>query len=195
MNRKSWLSILITALVGVLLIVFYNQGQILTWVVTLFGVCLIIPAAYNLYSTLRVRKQLQLEEKTGSDGRRMPAASVSAAIVASVAGIALGIWMLLTPDFFVGLIVYVFGALLLVYGVYELIWAAWMARPFRMPVYFYLVPILMIIGGIVILCTTIRTMNQVMMLLTGILLLASAINSTLEYVAMHPAKRRDQTGV
>ena len=54
MNRKSWLSILITALVGVLLIVFYNQGQILTWVVTLFGVCLIIPAAYNLYSTLRV---------------------------------------------------------------------------------------------------------------------------------------------
>lgn len=72
MNRKSWLSILITALVGVLLIVFYNQGQILTWVVTLFGVCLIIPAAYNLYSTLRVRKQLQLEEKTGSDGRRMP---------------------------------------------------------------------------------------------------------------------------
>lgn len=195
MNRKSWLSILITALVGVLLIVFYNQGQILTWVVTLFGVCLIIPVAYNLYSTLRVRKQLQLEEKTGSDGRRMPTASVSAAIVASVAGIALGIWMLLTPDFFVGLIVYVFGALLLVYGVYELIWAAWMARPFRMPVYFYLVPILMIIGGIVILCTTIRTMNQVMMLLTGILLLASAINSTLEYVAMHPAKRRDQTGV
>lgn len=94
-----------------------------------------------------------------------------------------------------GLIVYVFGALLLVYGVYELVWAAWMARPFRMPVYFYLVPILMIIGGIVILCTTIRTMNQVMMLLTGILLLASAINSTLEYVAMHPAKRRDQTGV
>ena len=144
---------------------------------------------------MRVRKQLQLEEKTGSDGRRMPTASVSAAIVASVAGIALGIWMLLTPDFFVGLIVYVFGALLLVYGVYELIWAAWMARPFRMPVYFYLVPILMIIGGIVILCTTIRTMNQVMMLLTGILLLASAINSTLEYVAMHPAKRRDQTGV
>lgn len=195
MNGKSWLTILITALVGVLLIVFYNRGEILTWLVTLLGVCLIIPAAYNLFTTLRLRKQLQLEENSGSDAGRMPAGSVTASIVASVAGIALGVWMLLTPDFFVGLIVYVFGALLLVYGVYELVWAAWMAKPFRMPVFYYLVPILMIVGGIVILCTSIRTMNQVMMLLTGILLLASAINSTLEYVAMHPAKRRDQTGV
>lgn len=195
MNGKSWLTILITALVGVLLIVFYNRGEILTWVVTLLGVCLIIPAAYNLFTTLRLRKQLQLAENSGSDAGRMPAGSVTASIVASVAGIALGVWMLLTPDFFVGLIVYVFGALLLVYGVYELVWAAWMAKPFRMPVFYYLVPILMIVGGIVILCTSIRTMNQVMMLLTGILLLASAINSTLEYVAMHPAKRRDQTGV
>ncbi len=195
MNGKSWLTILITALVGVLLIVFYDRGEILTWVVTLFGICLIVPGGYNLFTTLRLRKQLQLVENTGSSGRRMPAGSVSASIVASVAGIALGVWMLLTPDFFVGLIVYVFGALLLVYGVYELVWAAWMAKPFRMPVYYYLVPILMIVGGIVILCTSIRTMNQVMMLLTGILLLASAVNSTLEYVAMHPAKRRDQTGV
>lgn len=193
MNGKSWLTILITALVGVLLILFYDHGEILSWVVTLFGVCLIVPAVYNLITTLRVRNRLRLESHQDARVRALPAGSVSASMVASVAGIALGVWMLLTPDFFVGLIVYVFGALLMIYGVYELIWAAWLARPFKMPVYYYLVPILMIVGGIVILCTSIRTMNQVMMLLTGILLLASAVNSTLEEVAMHPAKRRDQT--
>lgn len=195
MNTKSWLTILVTAIVGVLLIVFYDHGEILSWVVTLFGVCLIIPAVYNLISTLRVRKRLRLESQTHTNTRPLPAGAVSASMVASVAGIALGVWMLLTPDFFVGLIVYVFGALLIVYGIYELVWVAWMAKPFRMPFYYYLVPILMIVGGIVILCTSIRTMNQIMMLLTGILLLASALNSALEIVSMHPAKRRDQTGV
>lgn len=195
MYKKSWLSVLITALVGILLIIFYRRGEILSWVVMLFGACLVIPGLYNLFTTVRMRNKLKQLESSTAGSRNLPAGSLTASIVASVAGIALGVWMLLTPDFFVGLIVYVFGALLLLYGVYELVFAAWLSRPYRLPYYFYLMPILMIVGGIVILCTTIRTMNQVMMLLTGILLLASVVNSTLEYMSMHPATRRDRNDV
>ena len=184
MNGKSWLSIVATAIAGVLLIVFFNHGEILSWIVVVFGVCLIVPAVYNIVLAMRSPKPTDsgVEERGGSRG---------ATIVASLAAIALGIWMLCSPGFFVGLIVYLFGAGLLIYGIYEMVWAGWLARPFRMPLIFYLVPFLMIVGGVVILCTSVRTMNNVMMLITGILLLCIAINSMLEYVAMHPVKTKE----
>ncbi|MDE7026031.1 MAG: DUF308 domain-containing protein [Paramuribaculum sp.] len=195
MNGKSWLSILVTAIVGVLLIVFHNRGEILSWVVVLFGVCLVLPAMYNLFAAFRMSRQLRLAQHSGYAVRRMPTGSMMAAVLANVACIALGVWMLVSPGFFAGFIVYLFGSLLLFYGIYELVWAIWMSKPFRVPFYYYFVPALMMAGGIVILFTSVRTMNNVMMLVTGIMLVASSVNSAMELVSMHPAKLRGQTGV
>ncbi len=194
MNGKNWLSILATALAGVLLIIFYKRGDVLVWIVMLLGAGLVVPGLYNLYVSARMRKKLEFAD-AATRTRSVPAGSAAASIVASVAGIALGIWLLSDPAFFVKFSVYLFSGLLVVYGIYELVYVIWLSRPFRLPFYFCFVPVLMIVGGIAVLCTSICIMNHNMILLTGILLLASAVNSALEYMAMSPVRHRGQTGV
>ncbi len=99
--------------------------------------------------------------------------------------------MVVEPGFFVGLIAYLFAAVLILYGIYEIVLMAWLSKPFAMPFGFYIIPVVLIAAGVVILCTTVRTMNAVVVLLTGILLVCAALNWALQRMLVtSPSKRR-----
>ena len=60
-----------------------------------------------------------------------------------------------------------------------------------MPFGFYIIPVVLIGAGVVILCTTVRTMNSVVVLLTGILLVSAALNWALQRMLVtSPSRRR-----
>ena len=193
MNNRasSWLTIVITAAVGILFIIWHARLDLLSWIVVAMGILLILPGAYNIITSFT--KSAPTADGSTSRAVERRGSAVSSTI-ASDCTVALGIWMLIQPDFFVELLAYLFAVLLIVYGIYQILVVAYFSRPYAMPWFFYIVPAILVATGVVILCTSVHTMNSVVVLLTGILLLLSAINWALENMTLYPVRMRDQTG-
>lgn len=180
-KSNNWLTTLIVFVVGVLLIVWHQRADVLSWIVMAVGLMLVIPGIYSLISAM-VRK---------NDSEQMAHSASTSSILASVGALALGIWMTVNPSFFVGLLAYIFGALLVLYGIFHIVTIGFFSKPFVMPGWLYVIPALMIVAGVVILCTSVRTINSVVVLITGITLVASAVNSLCELVATNPARIKE----
>ncbi len=174
-NSTSWLTILITAAVGILLIIFHNQVNLLQWIILAMGIAVAVPSFYNLLASF------------GNNHRDTNGNIRISSIVASIGALALGIWMIINPTFFVGLLAYLFAAIMIIYGIIQLVVLNYASRPARLPFGFYVIPLLVIIAGVVILCTSVHTMNAVVVLITGIMLVLSAINWALPCATVRPA--------
>ena len=180
-SGSNWLTILVVFIAGVLLIAWHSRIDILQWVVILVGITLIVPALYSFIIALG-RKRRGEGKETGRTAR-------TSTLWAAVAAIALGVWMVVGPSFFAGLLAYIFGAILVLYGIYHIVMMSYWLKPLVFPFWFYVIPVLMIGAGIVILASSVREMNSVVVLITGIALVASAVNSVLEYTASYSAAR------
>lgn len=181
-NKGShWLTILVVFIAGILLIAWHSRIDILQWVVILVGLTLVIPALYSFI--------IALGRKRRGEGETTARTARTSTLWSSIAAIALGLWMVINPSFFAGLLAYIFGAVLVLYGIYHIVLMAYWLKPMVFPFWFYIVPVLMIGAGIVLLTTTVRDMNSAVVLITGIALVASAVNSMLEYSASYSAAR------
>lgn len=184
----NWLTVLMMFVAGVLLIIWHGRLDVLSWVVMAVGVMLIVPGVYDFVKGLR---------RGASQGDSQAVVKSSAVgnaptIVVSVAAVALGLWMLINPSFFVGVLAYAFGALLIFIGIYHVVNIAYWTRDLRLPGFLYVVPALLIVTGLVILFSSIRTLQSVVVLIMGISLVASAVNSLLEYTtATVPVRRQE----
>lgn len=174
-NGTSWLTILLTAAVGVLLIIFHGKLDLLNWIILAMGVVIAIPCFYNMIASF------------GKSRRDSKGNVIVSNVVASVAGVALGLWMIINPAFFVGMMAYLFAVIMIVYGIGQIVLVGYMSRPYRLPFWFYIIPVILIVAGVVILCTSVHTMNSVVVLLTGIMLVLSAVNWALQFATTHPA--------
>lgn len=176
-------------MVGVLFLVWHNEVNLFNWLVRALGVMLMVPGIYLLRSALKPNKQ-----SDQSGGRRVLSVNnrpASAALtVVSLVTVILGLWMLVAPTFFVGLVAYLFATALLVYGVYQIVTVAYFCRPVIMPWYYYVVPSITVVAGIVIFVTPVRTMNTIVTLLTGLMLIFAAVNWTIQRLAIHSIIRR-----
>ena len=107
MNNRasSWLTIVITAAVGILFIIWHARLDLLSWIVVAMGILLILPGAYNIITSFT--KSAPTADGSTSRAVERRGSAVSSTI-ASVCTVALGIWMLIQPDFFVELLAYLF---------------------------------------------------------------------------------------
>ncbi len=71
--------------------------------------------------------------------------------VVGVAAVALGLWLLLSPAFFLSLLMMILGLLLLVIGFYQLITLFSAQGRVRVPFFMYVVPLLLLVAGVVVL--------------------------------------------
>ena len=185
-SANNWLTILTVMAVGIVLIAYHTHLDLLNWLVLAVGIALVVPALYSVIVTLSNRSKYKEMADEGVPVRE----AARSTLWASAGAIALGIWMIVNPALFVGLIAYFFGAILVLYGIFHIVMIAMAARNFAIPGWFYVIPVLMIIGGGVILCTDVRTMNSIVVLITGIALVASAVNSVLEFTGTRDSNRR-----
>ena len=160
---------------GILLIIFNDQNLVSTLIVIL-GAVLMLPCVASLISLL-VRRA-----KEAKDGVATSKALFASGVISSMCGVALGAWMIVSPGSLVGIMVYVFAVLLIVAGLYQIIMLAVGHRPIKFPLWMYLMPTLMTAAGIVILATDVKTIESVVVLITGISLVAFAINRLVEMV-------------
>ena len=183
MRSNNWLTAVIVLTVGILLVVWHNRIDVLNWIVVIVGLGLVVPGLYSLISAFARAGSKSAKKDEYSAGR--------STIIASLGALALGVWMIVSPGFFVELLAYMFGAILIVYGVFHIVFLSVCSRPYIMPGWYYIIPVLMIGAGVVILATSVRTMNSVVVLISGIALIASAFNTMLEIAGTHPARLKD----
>lgn len=176
-NKTSLLTAVLMAGIGIALIVLHNRVDILSWISVLIGIMFIIPSLFSLGITFF--------------GHREPEKSVSVStVIASLGGLGLGIAMCVASGTFAGIFVYVFAGILIVAGIYHIVFITWLAKPYVLPGWFYVIPVLLIIAGVVILFTSVRTLNDVAVLITGIAFILSAVNSIIELVATRPQQKQ-----
>ena len=170
MKGKSYITTYLSALViGILLLLFHDREALYNTVVLVTGVLILIPSLVLLIAEL-VRKHPQ-DKETGY------AATLKwTSIVASVAGIAFGIWMISNPAFFVHAIIYTLGAILILVGIIQIASIYMAARPLRPALGWFIVPLLTLLAGVVIIVLGPDKVAAAAGLLTGIMLVVYAAN-------------------
>ena len=200
MNNKfsSWLITAIIAAVGVLLIVWHKETDLFSWLIRALGIILAAPATYVLLSVLsalrhnRLKATAQISDaETGHTEMKLNSRTVAwSLIIVAVATIILGFWMLVNPDFFVGLVSYLFAIAIIIIGILQLVDVAYLTRPVVLPVYFYIMPSLLIIAGVVIIFTNVKTINDVVTLVTGIMLVLYSVNRVAQQIVYYNESRK-----
>lgn len=165
---KSKVSLLVNSvllIIGLSLIFLNSRERVLETIIMLFGVTFIVPACISLISVL-VNRQ----------GGMLPVVSV----IASAGAIALGIALMAIPEFFVGIVVYIFAASLIVVGIIDL-WNLLASRKeVKFGAGFFVIPVLLLMSGIIMLTLDVKTIESVAVLIVGIALVAFYINSLAE---------------
>lgn len=173
-GRTDLFTSLIVGIAGIAMIVLHNRLDIMAWIVIMIGVMFIIPGVFCV-----LMGALSKERKS------------TTSVLAGIGAVALGVIMCAMPEPFAGLMVTIFGVLLIIIGGYHLCFVAWLSRPFVLPFYYYIIPILLIVAGVIIMFTSVRTINNIVLLVTGIAFVCSALSSLMEWIATHPSHRND----
>lgn len=170
MNSKgNILTSTLLLVVGVALIALYNKVDLFAWIVIAIGILFIVPSLYNLILLIVSKRENMKMTRTPG-------------VISSVGGLCLGICMLLEPNIFAGILVYLFASLLVVGGISQIALIAYGTAPLKAPMWMYIVPAITAIAGVVMLCTSIKDIQSVAVLITGIAFVITAINSLLVYV-------------
>lgn len=152
---------IIALIVGIVLI--FMKGAAISAVVMVVGVFFLLAAIINLI--LSFRKET---------------ASPFISVLTAIGAIALGLWLLFDPAGFTSIIVYVFAALMILAGLYHIFLLAFGFKDVKFPFAFYILPILLALGGMVILIIGSERMINAIVLVTGISLIVYAVCNFLE---------------
>ena len=143
MKSRNYVITYLSALaIGILLLIFHQQSAIYQTIVIVIGALIAVPSLVLLL-TMLLRRKPEVST-TGTSAVRV------ASEVASAAGIAFGIWMMCSPQFFVTAIIYTLGAILILVGVAQMTYVYEAARPLRPAIGWFIVPVLTLLAGGVI---------------------------------------------
>ncbi len=169
MKSKNYLITYISALaIGILLLIYHQQESLYQTIVIAIGALIALPSLVLLL-TMLFRKKPEVSTAGTS-------AVTIASEVAAAAGLAFGIWMMCSPQFFITAIIYTLGAILILVGVAQITYIYEAAKPFRPAAGWYIVPLLTLIAGIVIILLGPAKVSSCAGLITGIVLVVYAAN-------------------
>ena len=164
-------------LVGILLIIFYTIPDVLQWVAVVIGTLFLLPSlAYLIAVALR-----KSAERTSSD---------MLGILPAVGGMCFGLIMIIKPHLFENVITLLLGVLMVVLGLFHIIYLLLSWRTLNVKGWYLLAPVLVLASGIVVLSIAgMRDNAALVALLTGVSLLLFNFTSIQEYMAERRLRR------
>lgn len=126
-----------TILVGILLVV--QRDVIMPVIVQCVGIAFILPGIIALVSLF-----------VGSPSKKQRTSLVMP-IITSVGSIALGVWLLSVPLFFVAIFMNLLGVLLLLLGIYQITMLLMSKKYCNVAIYLFFMPLLLVVLGIFVL--------------------------------------------
>lgn len=175
MDYKSNLwSAVFALIIGIAMIFFSNTA--LHTVVIAVGILFIAIAVFNF--------AFEFSRKRRNNG----GASMTAILSSAGAGV-LGILMVFTPSDMVNLMVYLFAAAIILLGCFQIINLAFAFKPITFPVWFFVLPALLVITGVVICIIGAQKVGEFMILITGIALIVYAVASFINIAGLLSFRR------
>lgn len=168
-------------LAGLLLIIFNNQPDLLDWVARIIGLMFMLPSIAYLM-TIAMRR---VPDKVNID---------LLGVLPAVGGLCFGIIMVAKPQLFGGVLSIFMGALLIVLGVFHIIYLLLSHKSLDIKGWYFLLPLVVAVFGLVILFVNgFRSSDSTVVLMTGIGLLLFNVTSLQEYFAERRARRNAPT--
>lgn len=172
--KGSLWSAILTLIVGIVMVSFSNIT--LRTVVLTVGLMFIATAVFNLAYEFSGKRAAH---RTTS----MPA------VLASVGAGVLGIVMVLMPIGMVNIIIYLFAAAIILLGLYEICALAFMYRPVTFPFWFFILPSLMVICGLVICVMGAEKVGELTVIVTGIALIVYSVSTFMNIIGLITYRR------
>lgn len=166
MKKPASLITYVAALVIGILLLSLHEINLLKSIVIAMGVLITVPSFLMFLSAFIGNKDL--------DGRKVYPAWYT--ILVAIAGLVLGIWMLVMPSFFMFAMVYALGVILILVGAAQIVFIKMAARPYGVNPWWYCIPILVVAGGFIICFLGPQGVNTWATLTTGILLIVYSAN-------------------
>ena len=158
MNRtfgQIFNSLVVLAL-GVALIAMHNEIRLMEYMVMLIGIAFIIPSVYSIIGTLYYRK------------KGLPAYYSTAGLVSAIGSLCIGVLLLSIPTFFIGFLTYLLAALMVLWGIAHIVALIRSNSTYRYSLWLYIMPTATTIAGVVILASSVKEIQSVVVLITGI---------------------------
>ncbi|MDE7380619.1 MAG: DUF308 domain-containing protein [Muribaculaceae bacterium] len=165
-NLTSLLSYIAGLAIGVLLLVFYAEASVLQGIVVALGILVALPSLIMIIRLLIPRKT--------SEGEKIPTPWYG--VIVAIVGLAFGLWLLIDPAFFVDITVYTLALVLILSGISGWMFVSQNSRPYGANIWWYCVPFLTILGGIILCILGAAAIGKIANLVTGILLVMYAVN-------------------
>ena len=126
------------ALIMGVLLVMWPEAAMIDLVIPV-GVVFLLPGLYGIFAYFASRSRAE-----DGSGRAFPIVALGSAL--------LGLWLIVMPAFFVGILMYVLGALLVLGGIGQLMnFISVRKLTGSVPAIFYVIPVLLLLAGILIL--------------------------------------------
>lgn len=187
MNSKtSVISNLIVLVAGILLCYVYNRENIPHSIVFISGITLIVPGLINLVLLFSHR----------DDDRHRPTAAMKVAgWISSVASVGLGVIMVVAPGLFTPILVYLFGAVMILASLMLIYLLSRVAKETKIPLWLFLGPVIVLIAGIVMLCMGHSIADNYITLITGIAMILFSLSWFVASITIAHARKVGQRAV
>lgn len=167
-------SAILALIIGIAMIFFSNTA--LHTVVVVVGILFIAISVFNF--------AFEFSRKRKAAG----GASIAALLSSAGAGV-LGILMVFTPSDMVDLMVYLFAAAIILLGLFQIINLAFAYRPITFPFWFFILPALLVVTGVVICIVGAHTVGETMILITGVALVVYSVATFVDIAGLLSFRR------
>lgn len=167
----------ILLLAGIILIMFHAVPNILVWGSRVIGAMFMLPAiAYLVMVAMR-----HADARTSIDYM---------GVLPAVGGLCFGIVMMIKASLFDGILQLLMGVLLIVLGLFHLIYLLLSRNSLKIKGWYFLCPVIVVLCGFLSLALpALRANISLVVLITGICLLLFNFTSLQEYIAERRARR------
>lgn len=172
--KGSLWSAILTLIVGIVMVSFSNIT--LRTIVLIVGLLFIATAVFNLAYEF-------------SGKRAASKTSSTPAIITSIGAGVLGIVMVLMPIGMVNIIIYLFAAAIILLGLFEICSLAFMYRPVTFPFWFFILPSLMVVCGLVICVMGADKIAEATIIVTGIALIVYSVSTFMNIIGLITFRR------
>lgn len=176
MNNKTYLlTYLITFIGGVLLVVLNSRERLFEALAIIVGIVFLVLGLVSFIGSLNL----------GRAARQAGAKPNPLFSIVSAGAFALGLLMVIMPDFFVKYLVYAIGVVLIFFGGMQLYNFIPGMRSYGLSGYFLSVPVLSVVAGAVIMILGPDKVLNFLALLCGIVMLVYSLNGLVGYYALN----------
>jgi uncharacterized membrane protein HdeD (DUF308 family) len=167
----SLVRIIFAVIIGVVLVAWPDAAA--GYLVMTIGALFLVPGIISLIGYFATRSTAKADEQAPTKSPRFP--------LEAIGSLLFGMWLIIMPDFFADILMYVLGFILIMAGVWQIASLVNARRWVKVPLGFYVVPTLILLAGLFSVAYPSDVREDVFMVL-GVTALVFAVSELINWI-------------